>query len=185
MPIFFLIPAQELTQAMVLKSTSTSSSTLPVKVISNVSYYVLEVDRDVLRTTDVFNLYRPYDAKELDTATPFIPSQFRKFVGALSDSVTTGQTKSATYTFAENRYITGINFRAFSPNVGDKITVEVLDANDVLINTICKDWFIDDSLINNDIQKTLVIAGVKLKVTYTNTGLVTVNWFLNLKLWSQ
>lgn len=186
MKVFFLIPTGEVTQGMLNKSNSASLEFLPIKTISYIDYYILEVDQEILMRTNVFDNYRPYSRLELETANPIVASQNIRFKGVMIDTVNANSTKTTTYTFDEALYLTGIVFKAHAYTFGDCIEVNVKDPDDNLINTFVSNWYVDDSRFDLEIIKSKVVAGIKVNVIYKNvSALAQAKWSMNFKLWTQ
>lgn len=184
MTFYYLIPYAELTQSMVNKSTSTNKDELIIKTYNNMPYYQLKVEDEIIKKTNIFDDYRQYRQNELKTASPVLVTKKIAAEGLMNDTVSPNSSKDTVYQFSSNKIITGMQFKANSPNFGDKVSFSVLDASDNLINQHIKDWWVSDDLLKIDVPRTLIVTGMKFKVTYTNTyaALTSVKWFLNCRL---
>lgn len=182
---FFFIPYIELTQGMINKSTSNNISEIPIRYIGNTPFYLLEVLENNFKTTDIFNAYRPYNQKEIDTATPETPGQKLTFEGVsdLSGSISIGQRKSFTYTVLENKILKGIVLGVNSSNFLDYIDIEIY-SGETLVTKKVNNLYVVDGRTEIIPPPSLIIAGLTIKLTYSNTGVLASKIFVNL-VWSK
>jgi hypothetical protein len=183
MSIFFLIPTSEITQGMINRSTSLSIDTIPTTTINYIPFYILEVEKQNVLSTNIFDNYVPYLKNQIEYATPKVVAQSIRFKGIFKDTVSPYTTKETSYTFIDNKIITGVVFRTNNFNFGDNVSIIIKDPMDNIINTFVSDWYIEDSLFQLEVPRTLIVANIKICLLYKNIGANTANWFMNLKLW--
>lgn len=182
--IFFLIPKNELNQQMVNLSTSRDKAQAPVRLYGNQPFYVLEVT-DNNAENPVFYPYRRYFSHELDQASPATPGQKINFEGipALSGAAPANQTTTFSYTVDENKVLKAVAVGVSNSNFLDHIDMQVF-SGETKVGQHVKNLFVVDGRTLVEVPQSLVLAGLIIKLTYTNTGANNAKIFINL-LWSK
>lgn len=180
---FFLIPYAELTQDMINLSTSRDKSEIPTSLYSSQPFYVLEVsERNVLST--VFSSYKRYLGKELASAVPALPGSKISIQGIpdLSGTTVANQATEFSYTVPSNSILQGIVFGVKESNFLDYIDIATYSGETLLAKRV-NHLYVIDGIRELILPKTLVLANLTIKLTYTNTGQSAAKIFVNLH-WS-
>ncbi len=168
MSIYFLIPKFELTREMLGRSTSKSVDEMPIRIVSLVSYYVVEVLQKNISTD--FDGYIQYTGDTVLTATPVSPANrmllFTPFKGTAAVNTST----VFSYTFLETLILKEVVFKASVANFGDHITLASY-ASDVLVSSMVKDWYVSADYIRLVLPPKLYIPiGIETRLTYLNVS---------------
>lgn len=172
---YFLIPQDELQKEMIRRSVTPEldRSNIPSRLISSVTYYILEVVDENIKTTKVFNDYIPYEtASQVKKATP--PARQRErdeYVGLASLDVTQGQEDSANYVLSADSGICCIKVNIKNTNPGDWVKLEIMTDADQLKETLIKDAYVGDGNYDFSLIRQYIPSGYKIKTTYHHASL--------------
>jgi len=105
-----------------------------------------------------------------NSAFPDAEGRRARFIGAFNITVASGATGTAEYEITEERWMTGGSWKVTTPNFGDHIKFEILDAEDNVLDICFDNWYVSNDLTLIETYCAKLPVGVKLKLTYTNTG---------------
>lgn len=175
-----------------LKKFCSDRAVIPQILKIGQKYNIIGINEEIaLKSVVPIEEPRSQELNDIETnllLTASVPAKKIDFKNLMSDSVSPNSSKTTSYTFDEDKIITGIVFKVNSYTPGDKITINVKDPLNNIVSTFVKDWFIDNSLYETPVPKTLIFAGIKIELTYTNVAALlgnTAKWYMNAKLWNK
>ena len=176
---FLLVQTANLTDTMLYKSTSGSLAEVPIKVYNGVPFYLLEVPEENLNRPE-FDGYRRYTRASISNAVPEIRFPL-KTKGILTGSVSTGATKSFDYTLTEGRRLFGAVLCISGSSFGDNFDLDAYSGQ-TLISKYIENFYVMDGMHSIDLPSVVGIpAGITLRFTYRNTGLLTANFAITIR----
>jgi hypothetical protein len=183
--VFFFIPKGEITQRQVNLSEESDIdiADLETRRINDDDFVILEVATENSKHEEFLD-YRAYTEAEA-AVTTFVPAK-SAFVladntGVLTKTTTTSGANTDTYTFSEDRKPRRIWFESETRVLGDSLTVEILAQSGKIRATPVNGWKVQLGITPFDFPAGTLLAGEKLRFTYTKATTGTSAYTINLE----
>lgn len=127
---------------------------------------------------------------QLDPFGPIGPYKAR-LTGTHFGTAIASQNSIFDYILPSNRSINGCEFKAETPNFGDKVTFQVIipvghsfnpTQNEIIANEFATNWYVSNELDQIVLYRADIPAGFILRVIYNNIGNQDSKFFVNLFL---
>ncbi len=107
-----------------------------------------------------------------------------RFGGKIKFTIAAGETAYQEFTLTEDRLITGGQYKAIGANFGDKIDFEVMHPLGISLDKFIENWYVHDCQNPTflEVYPAHIPAGLKIRITYYNTGANSVQFFSNFLL---
>jgi hypothetical protein len=175
---FVLIPTNELTNGMIIKSVSNEKSEIPIKYYNNIPYYIVEVEESVLKNTSIYDNYLSVHKTNIETAVPLSMGERIIIKGIINGKVNANTSKTFDWVVNENMVIHKAILGVSKKNINDTINLQVyLPAiPEVSPETLIGQYVYDVNITNEEmvfnLPPSLMTQNLIIRLTYNNTSLI-------------